>query len=108
MKRREIGDADERRTQVTLDVDRERFEGRHVEHAAALRLLGHRSEQELVDACEKGRHRFAAAGWREEQGGFATLNRGPREGLRARRSPSEDRAEPVANYGVKTVEHGRG
>jgi hypothetical protein len=48
--RRQPRDAGQRRAQVAFDVDGERFERRHVEHPAALRLGRRRREHHTIEA----------------------------------------------------------
>ena len=81
----DLGDAGQRRAQVALDVDRERLERRHVEHAAALGARRRRVEHQPIEAPEERGQRLAAAGRREDQRRFAARDRGPAERLRSGR-----------------------
>ena len=64
---RAVGDAGQRRAQVSFDVDRERLQRRDVQHAAALSLRRHRVEHQAVDAPEERGERLAAAGRRQDE-----------------------------------------
>src|SRR5581483_9384722 len=92
----------ERRAQVALHVDGERFERGDVEHAAplvgrrppsragasaslaeALGGGGQRREHQTVETPKKCGERLAAAGGREDEGRLAARDRRPAELLRA-------------------------
>src|SRR5690606_28669260 len=65
---RRLGDADERRAQVALDVDPERFERRDVEHPGALRGVGGgRREQPIERPQERGERLTGARGGDDER-----------------------------------------
>ena len=102
--RRGLGDADQRRAQVALDVDGEGFDGRNVEDAAALVARRDGREHQAVDAPQKGGERLAGAGGREDQGGFAARDGGPAELLRPR-GGGEDGVEPRTH---RRMEEGEG
>ena len=78
----DLSDAGERCAKVALDVDRERFERRHVQHAAAAGFRG------CGENIRRSRHhrnaveRLAAAGRREDQRRLAACDRRPAERLR--------------------------
>ena len=100
---RDVGDAGERRAKVPLDVDGQRLERRHVEHAAPLRGRRRRLEHQAVEAPEKRGERLAAAGRREDERRFAAGDRGPAKLLRPSRRV-EGAAEPFADRRIKEVE----
>ncbi len=99
----DLRDAGERRPQIALDVDGERFERRHVQHAAAPGFRRRRREHQPVEAPQKCRERFPAAGRREDQRGVAAGDRRPAECLRPRRFV-EGLAEPRAHGRTKRRE----
>ena len=94
---RQAGDAGDGRAQVALDVDRQRLERRHVQHAAAVGRLGRDGGPNISRSMrvQEGRQRLAAAGGREQQGGFPRRQRRPPQPLRVggrRERPLEPRA----------------
>jgi hypothetical protein len=99
--RGDLRDAGQRRAQVALDVDRERLEGRHVEHAAAGPFRWRRREHQPVEAPEKRGERLAASGRRQNQRRVAVGDCRPTERLRPRRR-REGRGEPFAGCRRKT------
>ena len=100
---RHLRDAHQRRSQVALDVDGQRFEGRHVEHAAAPLAVGRRLEHQSVQAREKRGECLAASGRGEHERRVAARDDGPCEGLRTSRR-GERRFEPRAYSGMKLSE----
>ncbi len=103
----DLRDAGQRRAQVALDVDRERLERRHVEHAASPRFRRSRREHQAIEAPEEGRERLAAAGRREDERRVASCDRRPAERLR-RRGRFERVREPRAHRRMKGCERIRG
>ena len=82
---RDVGNASQRCTEVPLDIDRKRLEGRDVENPAALLGGRRRLEHETVEAPQKRRERLAAAGRRQDERRFAACDDRPPEALRFRR-----------------------
>ena len=67
-----VADADQRRPEIALDVDRERLERAHVEHAAALGGLGRLPlGRQPVDRPQERGQRLAGAGRRDDEGVLA-------------------------------------
>ena len=81
-----LGDADERRAQIALDVDGERLERRDVEDAAALPFGRRRLKHQPVQAPEKRRQRLARSGGRQNQRRCAAGDGGPAGLLRGCRA----------------------
>ena len=75
------GDPGEGRAEVSLHVHRQRLDGRHVQHPAALLRLGHRREHHPVDGGEERREGLARAGRGEEEGRLRIEDRRPPEAL---------------------------
>ncbi len=71
----------QRRPQVALDVDAERFERRNVEHPGALTRFDRRSREQLVDRPQESREGFARARRGHNQRVGAGTDRIPRAGL---------------------------
>ncbi|CAB4902496.1 unannotated protein [freshwater metagenome] len=90
-----LGDADQRSSQVALDVHCQSLERRYVEHlglAGAVRTqLG-----QLVEGPQERRQRFARAGRRDHQGVRSAGNGRPRTELR-RRGSRKCAVEPLAS-----------
>jgi hypothetical protein len=103
---RHVGDADERRPEIPLDVHGECLQRRDVNHPAALFGRRQRLEHQPVEAPQKRRERLAAAGRCQDQRGFATCDRGPSQLLRARRR-REGAREPLAHRGVEELQRAR-
>src|SRR5205807_8971240 len=82
------------------DVDRERLERRHVEHAASARFGRKRRKHQSIEAPEKRGERLAAAGGRQDQGRLATRDGRPAERLWPRRR-LEGVCEPLAHRAMK-------
>ena len=78
----DLSDAGERCTKIALHVHRERFERRHVQHAAAASLRRLRREHQAIETPQERGQRFAAAGRREDQRRLAACDRRPAERLR--------------------------
>ena len=78
-------DSGQRRTEVALHVHRQGSEGRNVNHPTALFFCWSGGEHQTVDRRQKGSEGLARPGGSEQKGGFPCKNRGPAEGLRARR-----------------------
>jgi hypothetical protein len=98
---RGLGDAHDGSPQVALDVDRERLEGRHVEHPAAALRLRLRLEHQPVQAPEEGRQGLAAAGRGQQERRLAAGDRGPPLGLGGGRAAGEGALEPGPHGGMK-------
>ena len=103
-----VGDAGERGAQVPLDIDGQRLERRHVQHAAPPIPVGRLIEHEPVDAPQERGQRLAAAGRRQDQRGLSPRNCRPSLRLRWR-GPGEGVPEPFRHRRMKQAEHaGRG
>ena len=98
----DLGDPGERGAEVPLDVDGERLERRHVQHAAAS-ACGRGREHQTIEAPQKCGQRLPAAGRGEDQRRFAAGDRGPAERLRPSRL-LEGAAEPAARGRMKRRE----
>ena len=97
---RRLTDAHQRRTQVAFDVDGQRLERRHIQHAAALPRGRHRLEHQPVETPQKRRECFARSRGGQNQRGFARTDRGPAARLRGGRSVKDGR-EPLPDRGFK-------
>jgi hypothetical protein len=102
-----VGDADERRLQIALDVDGESFDRRNIEDAAAMSFGGNGRKHEAIDAPEEGGESFAGAGGSKDERGVTASDGGPAEELGASGS-GEDGGEPVADSWVEESEAGGG
>ena len=96
-------DPGEGHAKVALDVDGERFEGRHVKDAAPASVRRRRREHQAVEAPKKRRQRFTAARRREDEGRLAARDRRPAEHLRTSRR-LERGGKPPAHRRVKRRE----
>ncbi|KZX19792.1 hypothetical protein ACH61_03108 [Rathayibacter tanaceti] len=100
-----LGDADQRRAEVALDVDSERLERRDVENACAvLRILRWRALHEPVDRPEERGQRLAGAGGRDHEGVRAARDGRPRTLLRGR-GRRERSLEPRPGGGGEALEY---
>ena len=100
---RRVGDANQRRLKITVDVDSERFDRRNIEDTATMRLGWNGRKHQPVDRPKKRGKRLASAGRSEDQCRFAARDGWPAEQLRARRS-GKDRFKPAAYRRVKKRE----
>ena len=78
-----LSDTYQRRAQVALDVDRQRFYRRNVQNPATPHVVRSRREHDAIDAPQESRQGLASPGWREDEGRFATRNRRPSGNLRS-------------------------
>jgi hypothetical protein len=100
-----VADAGERGSQVSLDVDRERLERAHVEHAAPPLGVGRDGlAGQPVERPEERGQRLARAGGGDDQCVVAVTDRPPGTGLRLRRR-RERGAEPLPRRPPEALQH---
>ena len=100
---RDVRDAGKRRAQVPLHVHRERLERRHVEDAAPFAAGGAGSNISRFRHHKKRRQRFAAAGRRQDECGFAARDGRPPQLLGPGRF-RKGAGEPLARGRMKEIE----
>ena len=100
-------DARERRSEVLLDVERERAKRGQIQQTRAAGALGHRRGHEPVDAPQERSERLPTAGGCQDQRVLTGRDRPPPLGLRRRRL-REGAGEPGPHRGREARQRGRG
>jgi hypothetical protein len=97
---RRLRDANQRSSQIALNVHCEGLDWRNVKDAASLRIRRNRAEHDAINAPQECRESFAGARRSENQRRFAARNGGPAFDLRAR-GLGKYGFKPIANCGME-------